>query len=430
MYQILFKKKLNRVNRYKFIFILLLIFNGCDDYSYNSPENQGVSSQKLEKLTSYFNKSINENKIPGAVTLIRKNGKIVYKNAFGYSDVSKKIKYNEDDIFRIASLTKAVTSIGVLILWEEGKFDFDDPIEKYIPEFKNLSILSSFNEKDSTYTKEKAKNKITIRHLLTHTSGIGYGIVDSKSSFKAIYSKNQIVDLFTTDSITIKENIKKLAKLPLHHEPGEGFTYSESTDVLGYFIEIMSKMPLDKFFKERIFNPLQMNDTFFYLPETHRERLVPVQTKMGGFWMNFEEDFYDINYPKNGAKIFFSGGAGLSSTVEDYSNFLQMILNEGTYNGNQILDKKTVDLIYQNQNIEFPEFPSIGLAFGLITEKEIKLGETGNIGTLFWGGYFNAYFFADPTENLIGIVYKQTRPLELDNSNNEFRSLVLQSLEK
>ncbi len=144
----------------------------------------------------------------------------------------------------------------------------------------------------------------------------------------------------------------------------------------------------------------------------------------------FEEDFYDINYPKNGAKIFFSGGAGLSSTVEDYSNFLQMILNEGTYNGNQILDKKTVDLIYQNQNIEFPEFPSIGLAFGLITEKEIKLGETGNIGTLFWGGYFNAYFFADPTENLIGIVYKQTRPLELDNSNNEFRSLVLQSLEK
>ena len=327
-------------------------------------------------------------------------------------------------------MTKAITSIGVLILWEEGKFDFDDPIEKYIPEFKNLSILSSFNEKDSTYTKEKAKNKITIRHLLTHTSGIGYGIVDSKSSFKAIYSKNQIVDLFTTDSITIKENIKKLAKLPLHHEPGEGFTYSESTDVLGYFIEIMSKMPLDKFFKERIFNPLQMNDTFFYLPETHRERLVPVQTKMGGFWMNFEEDFYDINYPKNGAKIFFSGGAGLSSTVEDYSNFLQMILNEGTYNGNQILDKKTVDLIYQNQNIEFPEFPSIGLAFGLITEKEIKLGETGNIGTLFWGGYFNAYFFADPTENLIGIVYKQTRPLELDNSNNEFRSLVLQSLEK
>ena len=261
--------------------------------------------KKLNEIDDYLEKLVKDNAIPGAVALVRKNNKIIYNKAFGYADIENKIKYSENHIFRIASMTKAITSLGVLMLWEKDKFDLDDPIENYIPSFKNLNILKSFNKEDSTYTVKKAKNKITIRHLLTHTSGIGYGIIDEKESFQAIYQKNRIIDLFTTKPITIKENVEKLAKLPLHHEPGEDFTYGEGLDVLGYLIEIISGMPLDEFFRKKIFEPLEMNDTYFYLPPSHYNRLVPVQTKSAGFWMNFEEDFYDINYPKTGSKVFF-----------------------------------------------------------------------------------------------------------------------------
>ena len=198
---------------------------------------------------------------------------------------------------------------------------------------KNLKILTDFNETDSTYLSKPAKNKISIRHLLTHTSGIGYGLVDNDPRFKAMYKKHGIVDLFTTDSINIESNVKKLAQLPLHHEPGEAFTYGESLDVLGYFIEVISQKSLDVFFKERIFEPLEMKDTYFYLPTTHQDRLVPVQTKKDGFWTKYQGDFYDTNFPVKGAKTFLSGGAGLSSTTADYSNFLQMFLNKGSFNG-------------------------------------------------------------------------------------------------
>jgi len=190
----------------------------------------------------------------------------------------------------------------------------------------------------------------TIRHLLTHTSGIGYGVIDSDPCFNALYNKHGIVDLYTTDSIYIKSNIQKLAQLPLHHEPGEGFTYGEGLDLLGYFIEIISQKSLDVFFRERIFEPLEMLDTYFYLPVTHQDRLVPVQTKKDGFWTKYQADFYDTNYPIKGAKMFLSGGAGLSSTTADYSNFLQMFLNQGSYKEKQILGKKTVELVFVNQN--------------------------------------------------------------------------------
>ena len=417
----------------KIIFALTIIFlvSGCSQTSstFDLPENQGVSSERLDRIDSYLNKAIEKNQIPGAVALIRRNNKIIYNKAFGYSDVENKIMYSTDDIFRIASMTKAVTSLAVLMLWEEGEFNLDDPIEKYIPEFKDLKVLTDFNETDSTYLSKPAENKISIRHLLTHTSGIGYGVHDEDARFKAIYKKQGIVDLFTTDSINIGSNVKKLAQLPLHHEPGEAFTYGESLDVLGYFIEVISQKSLDVFFKERIFDPLEMNDTYFYLPTTHQDRLVPVQTKRDGFWTKYQGDFYDINYPVKGAKTFLSGGAGLSSTTADYSNFLQMFLNKGSFKDKQILGKKTVELVYVNQNNHIPG-SSIGLAFGLVSEKDQALGGKGSMGTITWGGYFNTFYFADPVENIIGILYKQTREIEEEKTNTEFSTLLFQSLIK
>ena len=417
----------------KIIFALTIIFlvSGCSQTSstFDLPENQGVSSERLDRIDFYLNKAIKDNQIPGAVALIRRNNKIIYNKAFGYSDVENKIMYSTDDVFRIASMTKAVTSLAVLMLWEEGEFNLDDPIEKYIPEFKDLKVLTDFNETDSTYLSKPAENKISIRHLLTHTSGIGYGVIDEDARFKAIYKKQGIVDLFTTDSINIGSNVKKLAQLPLHHEPGEAFTYGESLDVLGYFIEVISQKSLDVFFKERIFDPLEMNDTYFYLPTTHQDRLVPVQTKKDGFWTKYQGDFYDTNYPVKGAKTFLSGGAGLSSTTADYSNFLQMFLNKGSFNDKQILGKKTVELVYVNQNSHIPG-SSIGLAFGLISEKDQDLGGKGSMGTITWGGYFNTFYFADPVENIIGILYKQTREIEEEKTNIEFSTLLFQSLIK
>ena len=415
----------------KIIFGLTLIFfvSSCDQTNSkkNLPENQGVSSERLDRIDSYLNKMIKENQIPGAVALIRRNDKIIYNKAFGYSDVENEIKYSTDDIFRIASMTKAITSLAVLMLWEEGKFNLDDPIENYIPEFKNLKILTDFNQKDSSYLSKPAKNKITIRHLLTHTSGIGYGVIDSDSRFNALYNKHGIVDLYTTDSIYIKSNIQKLAQLPLHHEPGEGFTYGESLDVLGYFIEIISQKSLDVFFRERIFEPLEMLDTYFYLPVTHQDRLVPVQTQKDGFWTKYQADFYDTNYPVKGAKMFLSGGAGLSSTTADYSNFLQMFLNQGSYKGKQILGKKTVELVFVNQNSHIPD-SSFGLAFGLVSEKDQALGGKGSAGTLYWAGYFNTSYFADPEEELIGIIYLQTYDYTSFLIPPQFKALVFHSL--
>ena len=193
-----------------------------------------------------------------------------------------------DDIFRIASQSKAITATAVMMLWEEGKFRLDDPISKYIPEFKNPQVLESFQYSDTSYTTLAAKNEITIRHLLTHTSGIGYGMIDGDERFKMIYQKAGITDLFTTENISIEESVKKLAKLPLHHNPGEKFTYSEGLDVLGYFIEVMSGMPFDVFLKKRLFDPLGMNDTWFYLPEDKANRLVSVQHKSDkGEWVRY-----------------------------------------------------------------------------------------------------------------------------------------------
>jgi CubicO group peptidase (beta-lactamase class C family) len=208
--------------------------------SETSAGQAGMSDERLSHIDQMLQLAIEEDEIPGAVALIARNGKIVYYKAFGMADNASHRSLKRDDIFRIASQTKAITSTAVMMLWEEGKFQLDDPISKYIPEFGNAQLLDTFNAQDSSFTTKPADRQITIRHLITHTSGIGYGMIDEDDRFRKIYQKAGIIDAFTTEPMTIGENIKKLAKLPLHHNPGEKFTYSEGLDVLGYFIEIMS----------------------------------------------------------------------------------------------------------------------------------------------------------------------------------------------
>ncbi len=396
------------------------------------PETVGMSNERLERIDNMLLSAIEASEIPGGVALIARNGKIVYHKAFGVADFETKRKFKQDDIFRIASQTKAITSTAVMMLWEEGEFRLDDPINMYIPEFGKAKILDSFNEQDSTYTTRLAKNQITIRHLITHTSGIGYGFIDGDAKFRKIYQKAGIIDGFTTEPITIEENIKKLAKLPLHNNPGEKFIYSEGIDVLGYFIEIISGIPLDEFLEKRIFDPLGMNDTWFYLPNSKVERLVPVQTKKDKKWINYPASaYYNPNYPITGAKTFFAGGAGLSSTAKDYATFLQMYLNKGELNGTRLLSRTTVDFMMENQVGErfWDKGKYHGLAFAVLNKKGQAKGGEGSTGTFEWGGYFNTQYFADPKENIIGILMKQTQEINGDNTGWRFKLLVGQAVD-
>ncbi len=396
-----------------------------------SPESVGISPERLARIDKMCEEEVANGNLPGIVSLLVRNGKIVQWKAYGMADNQAGKKLKRDDIFRIASQSKAITSTAVMMLWEEGKFQLDDPVSKFIPEFKNQSVLKSFQYSDTSWTSEAVKSEITIRQLLSHTSGIGYGVIDEER-FEMIYQKAGVCDLFTTKNITIAESVKKLAKLPLHHHPGESFTYSEGLDVLGYFIEVVSGMPFDKFLETHIFNPLGMNDTRFYLPDSKADRLVTVQHKINDKWEKYPVTFYDTDYPIKGAKSFFSGGAGLSSTAKDYATFLQMYLNGGEYNGIRLLSRKTVDVILSNQIGDIwgdESNTKFGLAFDIITETGQNKGGKGSVGTFSWGGYFNTQYFADPQEKIIGILMKQTQGPVNDVTGWKFRQLVFQSID-
>jgi CubicO group peptidase (beta-lactamase class C family) len=407
--------------------VLLVI--GC-----TNSENSRIDLERLKVVEELLTDDINNNKIPGAVVLVGNEKEIVYQKAFGVKNPLTNEKYATDDIFRIASMTKAITSVAVLKLWEDGRINLDDPIEKYIPEFKDTEILETFNEKDSSYTSKPSTKKITIRQLLTHTSGIGYDFIDGNPSIKAIFHKKKQsfmkngVMCFCDEDVTIGEAIRNLAEVPLHHEPGEKFTYSMGLDVLGYMIEIVSGKKLDVFYREEIFDPLDMNDTYFYLPDSKKERLVPVQTKKDENWVIFEDDRFNENYPIEGKRKFFAGGCGLSSTVEDYYKFLSVFLNNGKYKGKSFIGKQTNDLLFQNQLPETFGF-GIGLALGIVLEKDLKNGGTGTAGTLLGGGYWNTSCFTDPNDKVIGIIFKQTQKIP-DNSSNLFKRAVVSSIIK
>jgi CubicO group peptidase (beta-lactamase class C family) len=392
------------------------------------PETVGMSSERLARIDSMCVKAIADGSIPGAVALVTRDGKIIYHKAFGMADNQTGRVLKKDDIFRIASQTKAITATAIMMLWEEGRFRLDDPISKYIPEFKDARILKSFKYEDTSFTTEPAKSEITIRQLLTHTSGIGYGIIDADERFKMIYQKAGVTDLFTTENISIGESIKKLARLPLHHNPGEHFTYSEGLDILGYLVEKLSGQPFDEFLRKRLFNPLGMNDTWFYLPKEKESRLVTVQKKEAGKWIPYPVTFYDPAFPVKGARRFFSAGAGLSSTAYDYATFLQMYLNGGEMNGVRILSRTTVDIIMSNQIGDSWDGNFYGLAFQVVNQKKHEKGGESSTGTFGWGGYFNSQYFADPKEKTIGIIMKQTQGTD-DDTPWKFLILVGQALD-
>jgi CubicO group peptidase (beta-lactamase class C family) len=400
----------------------------------SNPQLAGISSSRLNRLDQALQKLIKDEKLPGLVALVARKGKIVYQKAYGYADFETKKPQRTDDIFRIASMTKAITATAIMMLYEEGKFSLDDPISKWIPGFAHPGILDSFIQKDSSFTVKPTKKEITIRNLLNHTSGIGYGLIDGDERMKKIYAKAGIKEIATTDHITTAENISRLAKLPLHFEPGEKWSYSMGLDVLGYFIEIISGESFSDYLANHLFKPLGMKDTYFYLPESKFSRLVKVHRPDSLKKWNTSSDnqAFSPDYPITGTKSLCSGGGGLSSTAKDYAIFLQMLLNNGVYGRNRFLSRPTVNLLTVSNQVGDLWGGEKGqshfsLAFSVINKAGVYLGN-GSEDRFTWGGYFNTNYWADPKEQIIVVLMKQTLGLN-DNSEGIFTRMVYQAID-
>lgn len=386
------------------------------------PEEAGMSTNRISKIDGLLQEYVDNGLIPGAVGLVARNGKIVYHKAFGMRDIEENDPMKKDVIFRIASMSKAITTVAVMMLYEDGKFLLDDPVSKYIPEFKDPEILVKSNP-DGTYESKPAEHEITVRHLLTHTSGIGYGFTHAE--LKLIYDNAGVPDGFVLTNAVLGDKIRALAGLPLLHEPGEKYTYGLNMDVLGYFVEVLSGISFDEFLKERIFKPLGMEDTYFFLPEKDIPRLATIYAENEDGISPSDDEQYQ--YPVKGAKSFFAGGAGLCSTALDYAKFLQMLVNEGSYGEHQLLSPKTVELISMNQVEDLFGDNHFGLGFGITTDKTVH-ENLSSIGNYWWGGYFHTHFWIDPKEDMVAVLMLQMYPVMHGEISPKFQNLVYQAI--
>lgn len=395
----------------------------------------GVNADRLNRIDAVVQQYVDSQWIAGATIIAAKDGQIIYHKSIGYSDVSKKTKLNNDAIFRIASQTKAITSVAVMMLMEEGKLLLDDPISKYIPSFAKPQVLDKFNPADSSFTTIPAKGEITVRQLLSHTSGISYAQIGTKEA-NAIYSKADITAGIGVEyGRMLGADMVKLAKLPLMHQPGEKFTYGLNTDVLGYLVEVISGQLLDKFFSEKILGPLGMKDTWFYLPADKHNRLVTLHTEndsrkviAAGESIN-RNGAWTSDYPKNKG-TYFSGGAGLSSTAYDYAIFMEMLRNGGIYNGKRIISRNSVDMMSQNQIGMVDRGPNekFGLGFGILTEQgSSRLGLS--TGTYSWGGAFSSTYWIDPKEKIVAQVFINQSPISHGDIHDKCKILLYSAFE-
>ncbi len=373
------------------------------------PETLGMSSARLARIDSVIEGYIADKRVAGTVSLVMRHGKVVYFKAHGMQDREKSIPMPKDAIFRICSMSKPITSVAVMMLYEEGRFMLGDPVSKYIPEFKNPVVLKKTPD-GRTYT-VPATSEITIFELLTHTSGLVY---QWDPDLGQLYKDAEIGNGIKLETLTLAESTRRMAKLPLLFNPGERFEYGLNTDALGYLVEVVSGMPLDKFLKTRIFDPLGMNDTQFFVPQSKLNRLASVYTWYDGKGLQpfpdgpiWEGPFrYDADYPYKGEMKYFSGGGGLCASTQDYAKFAQMLLNGGQLNGVRLLSPKTVEMMRSMQVKTDSPTQDFGLGFGI----QASLSEIGTKGKYGWGGFYNTQFFIDPKEELIGVIMSQLHP--------------------
>jgi CubicO group peptidase (beta-lactamase class C family) len=390
------------------------------------PESVGVSSQRLKLIDDLVARKLESGELVGAVSLVSRRGKIVYFNAAGYADAEAKKPMQRDTIFRIFSMTKAITTTAAMMLYEEGHYQLFDPVEKYLPELAGVKVYVETD--DGNGRLEEPRRPMTIADLMMHTSGMTYGIFGNSEVDKKVLAAN----LLDRNSTT-RDMVEKLGKLPLFAHPGEHWQYGVSTDVLGELVTRVSGKPLDEFFAERIFKPLEMVDTGFSLPEEKLGRF-PVNYRWGlDGKREIAEAASTSTYLKK--KPFLSGGGGLVGSTTDYLKFCQMILNDGEFDGQRLLSPKSVQLMGSN-HIRDHVLPESGVrlgdgnGFGLGFRVRLDVPDTrqlGSPGTISWGGVASTMYFIDPKEDLIGLIMTQKLPTDL-RIRDEFTVAVYQSL--
>lgn len=402
------------------------------------PEKNGFSAERLARIDKIVQQYIDSGWINGAIGLVARNGQIVYHKGLGFDNKAAGKPMTKDAIFRIASQTKAITSVGVMQLVEQGKILLDDPISKYIPAFRKPRVLEKFNKADSSFTSIPAKKEISIRELLTHTSGIGYAQIGDPVT-TAIYAKAGVVGgIGVQAGMTLSTNMLALAKLPLLHQPGEKWTYGLNTDLLGYLIEVVSGMSLETYFKKHIFDPIGMSDTYFYLPKEKQARLAMLHTEdslkraipmPAVIRVNGQ---FDRDYPNTVGGSFYSGGGGLASTALDYAKFMQMLLNGGDYNGKHIISKASLRLMTTNQIGNLSRNPQkevkFGLGFELVTASNYGQSYV-SMDSFFWGGMFSSTYWIDPREKIVAQFVLQMYPSSHGDINEKFKVQVYQALQ-
>lgn len=411
-----------------FLAVLLYSNIAAQVFEKVAPEEVGMSAERLEHLTDTFQEYADNSALPGAVVLVARRGRIAYFKSFGKSDLENNTAMAEHSIFRIASQTKAIVSVGIMILQEEGKLLITDPVGKYIPEFTETTVATP--TEDGGYEIVKASRAITIRDLLTHTSGVGYG--DGIAS--DLWEKAGIQGWYFADrDEPIKETVARMADLPFEAHPGERFVYGYSTDILGALIEVVSGEPLNIFLQNCVLDPIGMKDTHFYLPENKRERLTVVYSPAEDGLKRAPDPGGMIGQGAyvDGPQMSFSGGAGYLSTALDYAKFLQMMLNGGEFNGKQIVSHKTVALMTVNHlgKVPFPWVQGTGFGLGFSTVEDVgSRGLLGSKGEYGWGGAYHSAYWVDPEEELVVVYFTQLIPANGLDDHGKLRALVYQAM--
>ena len=412
-----------------FIFLFILSTGGAQELPVGKPEELGFSPERLQRLTDVFQAYANDKKMSGSVVLVARHGQVAYFNAFGKRDVEANATMEEDAIFRIASQTKALISVGIMILQEEGKLLITDPVGKYIPEFAETMVAEP--KTGGGYNIVKAKRQITLRDLLTHTAGIGYGYGLAADKWKEAGIQGWY---FADRDEPVGATVARIAKLPMDEHPGEKFVYGYNTDILGVVIEKVSGKPLDEFISSRILTPLGMKDTHFYLPQNKANRLAAVYSAYADKPLERSPDpggMVGQGMYVNGPRKSFSGGAGLLSNAADYAKFLQMMLNKGTLNGNRILAPSTVELMTVSHLNEIKYNPGMGFGLGFsVCEGLGDRGTPGSVGEYGWGGAYGSSYWVDPKEDLVVVYFKQLTPTNNLDDQSKLRALIYQALVK
>jgi len=394
-----------------------------------APERAGFSAERLGRINELLETYVADGRIPGATIQIVKDGRVVLYDSVGYQDREAQAPMQTDSIFRIASQTKAVVSVAIMMLQEEGKLLISDPLGKHLPEWQETTVAVS-NEAGG-YEVVAAERAITLRDLLTHTAGIGYGGGLAAERWQAAGIQGWYFAHFEEP---VRETIRRMAALPMEAQPGSGFVYGYNTDILGTVVEVASGQSLEEFLESRIFIPLDMVDTHFYLPQVKRERLAVVYGIGDGGTLERTAEgssMYGQGAYVTGPRVSFSGGAGLLSTVRDYARFLQMMAAGGTLDGVRILSRNTVALMTTNHLTESVPFRA-GSGFGLgfaVTLDTGQTGQPGSVGEYSWGGAYHTVYFVDPVENLVFTYMTQVLPAtDLDDAA-KLRALIYAALD-